>query len=707
MSEGDVLGKREQVGQNEGEGEREREREEETMVKRRKEEEEKKKRFECGICLELMDWEKEPRLLPCCGLSFCTLCLNKLFLIQDPSSSPSSSSSSSSSSSPSSSSSSSSPSSSSLKGVKCPVCREMNECESVETLSVNYLIPETIDVLLSSNLISLSQQSGFLSFLMFDFLFSFIFSFLSNLTHPPTCCYPSLTYFLLFETTKYKLGEVQCVNFEACGEQTRMYCSDCKVFICDSCEMSHSSSIFSRNHKRSERNGRLEEEEGVVMVGLESLKKRECSKHPSETISGYCFQCSSFVCPRCILETHVQHNEKVKSIEESILEKRNEVAKIGDKLERRLIEIEEERKRIEKEMKELEEKLEKKRIEKKEIELKKEDLRIRKDSIIRLSNTPTPTTTKTTDCDVSLFFDDQLFSTLLQTATDIVRVVGLLKPKKGVICCDGGSDSFRCVSSFPLKNVSYGVSVNSDGNIFICEEDGLKVRDFEGNEMIESTIQKTIDSLELEPVDVSIGLDDQIVLVAGSQVVILNKEGKLIKSFGSFGDEDGQFFGPYGVDVDEEGRIVVADTENHRIQVFDNDGSFLRSFGSKGSHEGQFSGPSRVVVDRDGNLVISDSGNDRIQVFDIEGNFIRCFGTYGSGDSQFDCPRGVDVDGEGRIVVGDKGNERVCVFEKDGTFLFSFGQPHMKYPIGVVIDSFGTIIVADWEKESIEFWKSF
>ena len=272
---------------------------------------------------------------------------------------------------------------------------------------------------------------------------------------------------------------------------------------------SHSSSIFTRNHKRSERDGveggggrrRLEEEGGVVMgvMGLENLKKRECSKHPSETISGYCFQCSSFVCTRCILETHVEHNEKVKSIEESILEKRNEIVKIGDKLEKRLIEIEEKRKRIEKEMKELEEKLEKKRIEKKEIELEKEDLRIRKDSIIRLSNTPTTTTTTTTDCDVSLFFDDQLFSTLLQTATDIVSEGGVgeaLKPKKGVICCDGGGDSFCFVSSFPLKDGPFGVSVNSDGNIFICEiQGGLKVRDKEGNEMIESTIQKTIDSL--------------------------------------------------------------------------------------------------------------------------------------------------------------------------------------------------------------------
>ena len=77
------------------------------------------------------------------------------------------------------------------------------------------------------------------------------------------------------------------------------------------------------------------------------------------------------------------------------------------------------------------------------------------------------------------------------------------------------------------------------------------MRDKEGNEMIESTIQKTIDSLYLEPIDVSIGLDDQIVVLDWSQdsqsVVILNKEGELINSFGSIGSEDGQFYGQHVV----------------------------------------------------------------------------------------------------------------------------------------------------------------
>ena len=499
---------------------------------------------------------------------------------------------------------------------------------------------------------------------------------------------------------------MECVNYKTCGERTEMFCSNCNMFICDSCDPSHTSTIFSQHHKRlPQQHTSNTPNTNILSGGDGELKKRECSKHPSELICGYCFECCTLVCIHCILETHGNHKEKVKAIKESVLKKRDEFVKIGDRLEKRLIEIEKKRKEIEEEMKELEKKLEKKRIEKKEIELEKEDLRIRKDSIIRLSNTPT---------DVSLF-DDQLFSTLLQTANDIVSEGGVavgggevgLKRKKGVICCDG--DSFHFVSSFCLKNIPLGVSVNSDGNIFICEGGGLKVRDKEGNEMIESTIQKTIDSLHLKPFDVSIGLNDQIVVLDWSQedshqVAILNKEGELMKSFGSEGSEDGQFYGSKGVDVDGEGRIIVSDTLNHRIQVFENDGSFIRSFGSRGSSEAQFNYPCGVVVDGDGNIVVSDWGNNRIKVVDIEGNFIRCFGRKGSGDSQLHYPTGVDVDGEGRIVVCEEGNRRVSVFEKDGTFLFSFGQDRMEHPFGVVVDSFGTIIVSDLKKKAIEFW---
>jgi DNA-binding beta-propeller fold protein YncE len=45
---------------------------------------------------------------------------------------------------------------------------------------------------------------------------------------------------------------------------------------------------------------------------------------------------------------------------------------------------------------------------------------------------------------------------------------------------------------------------------------------------------------------------------------------------------DGQFQEPWGIAVAEDGRVYVADTWNHRVQVFDSDGTFLTKWGAYG-----------------------------------------------------------------------------------------------------------------------------
>ena len=49
--------------------------------------------------------------------------------------------------------------------------------------------------------------------------------------------------------------------------------------------------------------------------------------------------------------------------------------------------------------------------------------------------------------------------------------------------------------------------------------------------------------------------------------------------FGEFGILGGQFTEPSGVAVTPDNEIVVADTNNHRIQVFDREGNFKFQFG--------------------------------------------------------------------------------------------------------------------------------
>ena len=127
-----------------------------------------------------------------------------------------------------------------------------------------------------------------------------------------------------------------CVNSEKCGERTSMYCSDCKVFICDSCEQSHVANVFSRNHKRENQRQQQQQQEKKkkkIDRGLETLKMRHCSTHPSEYLSGFCFECSLFVCVNCVGD-HKEHRQNICLLEESVLRRRNEILKIGVRLRR-------------------------------------------------------------------------------------------------------------------------------------------------------------------------------------------------------------------------------------------------------------------------------------------------------------------------------------------------------------------------------------
>lgn len=61
---------------------------------------------------------------------------------------------------------------------------------------------------------------------------------------------------------------------------------------------------------------------------------------------------------------------------------------------------------------------------------------------------------------------------------------------------------------------------------------------------------------------------------------------------------------------------MVCDEGNHRIQVFKLNGKFVAQFGTEGIKVGEFNIPSSVAVLSDGRIVVSDYYNDRIQIFE-------------------------------------------------------------------------------------------
>ena len=87
-------------------------------------------------------------------------------------------------------------------------------------------------------------------------------------------------------------------------------------------------------------------------------------------------------------------------------------------------------------------------------------------------------------------------------------------------------------------------------------------------------------------------------------------------------DGDGEFNLPWGIALDPDGNVCVADWRNDRIQRLTPDGEFLASYGSSGGGDGEFNRPSRVAIDSDGNIYVADWGNQRVQVLDADGNFL-------------------------------------------------------------------------------------
>jgi len=62
---------------------------------------------------------------------------------------------------------------------------------------------------------------------------------------------------------------------------------------------------------------------------------------------------------------------------------------------------------------------------------------------------------------------------------------------------------------------------------------------------------------------------------AGSSIHHFARDGQFVHSWGSFGEGPGQFINPHALWVMRDGRVVVADRENGRLQVFDPGGALL------------------------------------------------------------------------------------------------------------------------------------
>jgi len=123
-------------------------------------------------------------------------------------------------------------------------------------------------------------------------------------------------------------------------------------------------------------------------------------------------------------------------------------------------------------------------------------------------------------------------------------------------------------------------------------------------------------------------------------------------SIGKRGSRPGEFNYPHGIAIDDDRhRIIVTDSLNHRVQVLSLiDGSFLFEFGSQGNHSCQLKNPQGVCIANQGRIIVADLYNRRLQSFTHEGHHISSF------DCGSESPCGVAFDEHRGLIAFTAGN---------------------------------------------------
>ena len=98
---------------------------------------------------------------------------------------------------------------------------------------------------------------------------------------------------------------------------------------------------------------------------------------------------------------------------------------------------------------------------------------------------------------------------------------------------------------------------------------------------------------------------------------MMDREGNLQYKFETQWGVDGELNSPCFLSATKSGVLMVCDKNNQRIQgVFKLNGKFLGNFGTEGIDLGEFNGPRSAAILRNGRIVVSDCGNNRIQIFE-------------------------------------------------------------------------------------------
>ena len=213
-----------------------------------------------------------------------------------------------------------------------------------------------------------------------------------------------------------------------------------------------------------------------------------------------------------------------------------------------------------------------------------------------------------------------------------------------------------------LLQTAHGLRIDRDDNIWVTDIGNHLVLKFSpaGKLLLSlGTARKPGSGIDQfnKPTDVAFGPADEVYVSDGygnSRVVQFDKGSKFVKTWGKPGDGPGEFDLPHSIRVDSRQRVLVADRENERIQVFSLDGVLLTIW--KGY------APYGLDIDRDGTSFVADAAAHQIVQLDDTGKVVHVWGGMGDKPGQFNVPHMLASDADGNLFVAEIDGMRLQKF---------------------------------------------
>ncbi|XP_077985157.1 tripartite motif-containing protein 2-like [Glandiceps talaboti] len=408
------------------------------------------------------------------------------------------------------------------------------------------------------------------------------------------------------------------------------YCIECGQAFCSGCTDSHGKIRVTRNHKL------IPMEEYEVMISDDSpfMKPVICPSHDGNQLKLYCRSCEIPICLECSVYEHSKPEHEHMELDEAATMTRLKVDNLKASLQEELSKIDRTMTVLTEMTKELEEANEnagqqmrdhfskiKTNIEQQEQELQ-EELENEYESRMKILKVKLEKLKKLRgNYDGCRNFAEDL----LKQSNEV-----------GILCLEKQLNDR--MQNCPIEDIeSIPVLV------------GLK---FEKSRSVEKKIIK--DKLG------KVKTGDKKVR---KEIQVISPKFEKVATFGTKGEEDGQFHYPDGVAVLPDDNLIVADTGNGRLQILDQDGDFVKKFVIPEMEEDIV--PMAIEVISKDEVVVSDFANKTVIVCDLDGHVKMIFWD----EDNLQRPCGVShSEKKGIFYISDVSSSSIKAFSRYGTF---------------------------------------